>query len=233
MDVVDADGNTVSQANLRSGVDYFVKMTARDSNGRSIPCTPSFTPNNGVSGTQIQGGIDTQANGSGLLHMGSGFGTAEVIGHCQELPNVTAKMEVVNATPLNTPQFPKNGGQTPPETNVGGTGGGALGVSSGETSPPADAGAGTAAGAAAGGAGSGAGALLGIAAGAGVAALAIGLAMKSSNPCSQPSRYCKGPEVCCPSADMYYCTGPSNVKGCYDTVFITGCSEKVFCTSDY
>lgn len=76
------------------------------------------------------------------------------------------------------------------------------------------------------------GAMLGVLAGVGVAALTVSL-LAAKKTCTPPQRWCKTSDTCCPSADMYYCSTPSNLKGCYADVFITGCGAKEFCTTEY
>ena len=197
-------GKPIPNGLLRPKMNVILQIHAFDAQGNSIPCTPTFEAVQGFSGTQIQS-VETQPDGTGLLKMGKGFGSAEVKAQCAELPNVTAKLPVMNKTLM-----------TPAEKAA---------EAAAEAEAPA------AGGAEAGGGSAATGVLIGLAAAAGVTALVIGLS--NSSPCTAPELWCKSQDKCCPSGYHYYCTGPSNRVGCYADVFISGCNEKVFCTSEY
>ncbi len=105
MRVLNADtGEHVPSHLLRPNIEYRIEMKAFDANGKAIGCKPSFSTNQGVTGNQI-GLIDGD-----IMTMGTGFGQAEVVARCAELPNVEAKMPVANIT-LMTPAEKKAAAQ--------------------------------------------------------------------------------------------------------------------------
>lgn len=227
IEIFDDHDNPVSQEALRSGVHYIVKAHAIDGAGKSVACNPTFGKNNGVSGDQI-GEVTELPNGTADILMGHGFGTAEITVQCQnpELDGASGKLQTNTITELPVHQFnPPATPATPPAAQA----------------PPAAAPAAPAADAAAAG-GGGNGALLGVlGAGAivGGAVLLIGaLKPAAAGNCTQPQTACgnngtPGYLGCCPSGYLYICTAPASVKGCYTSVFITGCTSKDFCTTDY
>ena len=187
---------------LRPGMQVVLEVHAFDSAGKSIPCTPTFGSEQGVAGNQIDG-VAVQPDGTGLLTMGNGFGSAEVKAQCAELPNVRAKLPVVN----NTLQAPA------------------------AATPAAEAPAAEAAAASSSSAGTGI--LIGLLAAVGIAAVVVGLSSSAKTTCSHPDLWCRSTDNCCPAGYMYYCSKPSNKVGCYNDLFITGCGEKIFCSGEY
>ena len=224
IEIFDMNGNTVSQEALHPGLSYIVKAHVLDGSGATVDCQPSFGKNNGVSGDQI-GDYTPRPDGSAVMQMGNGFGTAEVTVQCQNpaVNNVSGKLQVANTKIMTPPTF--NPPATPPP----------VATPPAET-PPAGAPAAEAAG------GMGGGALAGILLGGALAAGAVALALKASKgsdgPCTHPELACgnngtPGYLGCCPADFQYICVSPPSVKGCYKSVFITGCTSKNFCTSEY
>lgn len=168
------------------------------------------------------------------MTMGQSFGQAEVTGHCDNLPNVQAKMPVeTGGRPLHIPgtdKLPDN--VKPPETAAPAAG---AETGTGMLGTPAAGGA----AASAGGGGANVAALaLGVGAVVGGGLLLASALKSSSSTCTPPQTACgndgnPGSQGCCPAGYAYTCVSPSNVAGCYTTIFITGCSLKYFCTTEY
>ncbi len=185
-------GEHVPSHLLRPDIEYRIEMKAFDANLKAIECKPSFSINQGITGNQID-----RING-GIMTMGTGFGQAEVIARCDELPNVEAKMPVANNT-LMTPAEKKAAAEAAAKAKE-------------------------AAAAASSGSGVGTALLVGAVV-AGGAALAVGLSgladTTSSNTCgmscSGGNFYCQVPASCtCPSGARTT-TCPSSMgggKGC-------------------
>ncbi|MEK6580018.1 MAG: hypothetical protein AABZ55_12385 [Bdellovibrionota bacterium] len=89
-----ATGKPIPSSLLKPGMKVKLAVHAFDAAGNAVSCTPKFEPQQGVSGQQIQS-ID---DASGVMEMGSGFGTAEVKAHCAEFPEIKSKMMVTNNT---------------------------------------------------------------------------------------------------------------------------------------
>lgn len=88
----------IPEALLRPGVEVELRANAYDASGKSVPCgTPSYSAIQGVSGNQIAG---FQGN---IMTMGSGFGSAEVVAQCSELPGVKSPPNFVANNTLMTP----------------------------------------------------------------------------------------------------------------------------------
>lgn len=222
IEIFNDQNEPISQEALQPGQTYRVKATARDGSGKSVKCDPDFGKINGPTDNQIGDFTPADPQGFSTMTMGSGWGTAEITVKCKnpEVSELSQKLQVASTNTLPVHKFEP---ATPPAAT-----------------PPAEAAspAVTAAPAAAADASAGnavLGALLGVGIAAGVTALVIGVAGASTSPCTPPELACGGQydQGCCPAGFMYICKSPANVAGCYDDIFITGCTLKYFCGSDY
>jgi hypothetical protein len=115
-----ATGDPIPDGLLQPGMTVKLVVHAYDSGGNRIGCTPIYGVNQGVTGNQIEGGVDPAA---ATFKMGQGFGSASVNVRCQELPNVKSELNVRNNPPMTPPTTGAK--QEAPAEAAGGGGGGA------------------------------------------------------------------------------------------------------------
>lgn len=98
IDAIDPNtGLAIPDHLVRPGTKILLRVRAYDAQGNRTQCTPTFAPEQGVAGQQIDPNVQAHPEGA-IITMGRSFGSAQVNVSCPELPNVKAKFPVVNQT---------------------------------------------------------------------------------------------------------------------------------------